>query len=175
MDEDIIKNLEILRNWLSKAKVSSASHAFSKILNLFTFEVIAHPGDPEWPQRVSEEIIVFRNFKRTIYGDLLPHFRNLQYSWSNEQIFYVEFMDKLTNSWKKCEITLPKLYPLLPPNSLNAIDGSIRVYSSHTDPNKCLGEILKRRWDESGKMGIAHWLIFVEVFWYLLQSPIKIT
>ncbi|MHA1615927.1 MAG: hypothetical protein ACTSX9_01280 [Candidatus Njordarchaeales archaeon] len=174
MDEESLAELEFLANWLSKLKKRTGEEAFSTILNLLKFENIVQPVDQDWFKRVTEEIKIFNLFKKTIYGDLLPHFENLRASKDNNQVFYVDFIESSDKKSKKCIILLPKLYPILPPNSLRALDGSLEVFTSHTDPTRCLGEILKRYWDKAGRMGIAHWLIFVEVFLGLVKKPLKI-
>jgi len=168
--DDLLEELEALERLLRVAKEKRKSIE-NKLLELYSFETIASPVDKNWDKRVEEEERAFKLFKESIYGDILPHFLSLKHSAQNKQYFYVLFRGKKV---EPAIIKLPRLYPELPPNSLISISKSIEVYTSHTDAKKCLGNLVKGRWDEGGKMGIAHWLLFVEVYLILMSSPIKL-
>jgi len=141
------------------------------ILEIYSFKTIASPVDKNWEKRAIEEEKAFRAFKHSKYGDLLPHFLSLRRSTFNPQYFYTIYKDKTA---ELAIIKLPRLYPELPPNSIISISKKLEIYTSHTQPDKCLGYIVKNKWDESGKMGIAHWLLFVEIYLNLIKNPVKI-
>jgi len=168
--DDLLEELEALELLLrsSREKKKRLEH---RLLEIYTFKNTASPIDVDWRRRAEEEERAFSVFKRTKYGDLLPHFLSLKASNQNPQYFYVIYKG---NQIEPAIIKLPRLYPELPPNSIVSINKSIEVYTSHTDSSKCLGNLVKGRWSESGKMGIPHWLLFVEVYLVLTRHPIKI-
>ncbi len=174
--DDLIRRLEALevlaRGLTEGRKKYYVMEKIADLLSIYMFRNIFSPFDVNWIFRVKEEEIAFNLFKKTKRGDLLPHFEDLTYSGKHPQVFYVTVTFR--GNKRRATIKVPKLYPSLPPNSLITSDGSIEVYTSHTNQDKCLGELVKDRWDERGRMGIAHWLLFVEVYLNLKEKPIKV-
>jgi len=174
--DDLIRRLEALevlaRGLTERGRKRYVLERITDLLSIYTFKNIFSPFDVNWIFRVKEEEIAFNLFKRTKRGDLLPHFKDLIYSGKHPQIFFITIT--FCGNKKRAIIKVPKLYPSLPPNSLIVSDGSLEIYTSHTNQDKCLGELVKDRWDERGRMGIAHWLLFVEVYLNLKEKPIKV-
>jgi len=167
--DDLLEELEALELLLRSSREKRGLE--NRLLELYSFSTIASPIDKDWPERAKEEERAFWVFKQSKYGDILPHFLSLKASSQNNQYFYVIFKgEKIEPSI----IKVPRLYPELPPNSLVSINKSIEVYTSHTDPRKCLGNLVKGRWDERGRMGVAHWLLFVEIYLVLTNNPVKL-
>lgn len=142
-----------------------------QLLSVYEFEVISTPLDSDWSRRAQEEVKAFVKFKTSEYGDLLPHFLMLTPSMRNRQIFFTRFVRRDGRRvW--CQIRLPNDYPFSPPHAILSSDGSLEVYTVHTDPNKCLGELVRRRW--SPHMGIAHWLVLVEILLQIIHASVRL-
>ncbi len=167
--DDLLEELESLQTLLRRSRENRDLKR--RLLQMYTFKNIASPEDNNWDKRAAEEEKAFWILKTSRYGDVLPHFLNLKASAQNKQYFYTIFKGE---EIEPAIIKIPRLYPELPPNSLLSLSKKIEVYTSHTDPNKCLGNLVKGKWDEEGRMGIAHWLLFVEIFIILTSNPVKL-
>lgn len=167
--DDLLEELEALELLLRSTREKKRLE--HRLLEIYKFRTIASPEDKNWKKRVKEEEYAFWALKQSRYGDILPHFLSLKPSSQNKQYFYVIYKgEKIAPAI----IKVPRLYPELPPNSLITIDKTFEIFTSHTDPNKCLGNLVKGRWDESGRMGVAHWLLFIEVYIVLTNNPVRL-
>jgi len=168
-------DLYLLQNLIDRLKLSLKRG--SKISNMeilksiYAFKNVFRPRDDNWRRRMNEEILAFSIFKHGKDMDYLPHFKSLIPSMENNSIFYVKIR-KGNNQEEIGIIKLPIYYPYKPPVSLISTKGYLEVYTQHTDPKKCLGELVS--WDSGGKMGIAHWLLIVEFYIALTKHFISI-
>jgi len=183
--EDLLNALaEILRDVLSQEELERAMRHVviprgvsdklkESLFKIYTFRIIATPDDLEWKERISEEIKAFLSFKTSKYGDLLPHFFSLNPIQGKRRTLLLRMANPFQQGKRLWAwVTLPVAYPYSPPTKLVSQDGKFEVYTSHTDTSKCLGDIVKNRW--SPRFGIAHWLLFVEIYISLMKSPLKI-
>lgn len=175
-DDELLEALTEVLNSLEPERAETESTQIDtkmrQLEEIYAIDICAGPKDPEWDERVIEELRAFKKMKKTKYGDLIPHFRHLTPYQKKDQFFLLQYKTR-TGSWTWALVRLPIFYPKLPPNSIHAKNGTLKVYTKHTDPDKCLGGLVADRWNKNGKMGIAHWLCFCEVFISLRDHPVK--
>lgn len=175
-DDELLEALTEVLNSLEPESVGAETPQIDtkmkQLQQIYAIDICAGPKDSEWDERLIEEFIAFKEMKKTEYGDLIPHFRHLTPYQEKDQFFLIQYRAS-RGSWTWALIRLPIFYPKLPPNSIHAKNGPLKIYTKHTDPDKCLGSLVADRWDKSGKMGIGHWLAFCEVFISLRDQPVK--
>lgn len=168
---EVLDSLEPDTETTEATEQSKIRTKMKNLQKIFAIDVSAGPTDPRWSERIIEELKAFRTMKNTEYGDLIPHFRHLTPYEKKDQFLLVQYKT-MKREWTWALIRLPIFYPKLPPNSIHSRKGNLTIYTKHTDPDKCLGGLVADRWDKKGKMGIAHWLTFCEVYIRLREKPV---
>jgi ubiquitin-protein ligase len=126
------------------------------------FKIIASPTSKDWGARLKEELEKLEYLRINCPDQII--FKDIRLNPMNSRIFNIksEFLFEEKIQRNSFEIRLPLRYPYEPPIADNF--GWLHYIQPAGDHrNACLGKI-RERWNNSGYMGVAHFLLLLSYY-----------